>query len=118
MQRLYSKTPISEDRSSDLGRFRRLEIVRFRFGWEISSHFDASVSQGFSLYSRQVRRKTKTEIKAEPEVRKEKAMAKTKPVAASPVAASPAEDIGQTIGCWPFWRRSDYADIMCRLRIS
>ncbi len=118
MQRLYSKTPISEDRSSDLGRFRCLAIVRFRFGWEISSHFDASVSQGFSLYSRQVRRKTKTEIKAEPEVRKEKAMAKTKPVAASPVAASPAEDIGQTIGCWPFWRRSDYADIMCCLRIT
>ena len=59
-----------------------------------------------------------TEIKAEPEVTKEKAMAKTKPVAASPVAASPAEDIGQTIGCWPFWRRSDYADIMCCLRIT
>jgi hypothetical protein len=61
MRRLYSKTAIRRNGRLTLAAFRCLATVRF--GCE-AAPFHASASQGFSLYSRQVRQKTKLKSKS------------------------------------------------------
>src|SRR5216684_3350410 len=70
MRRLHSKAAIRRNGRLTLAAFRCFATVRV--GCE-AAPFHASASQGFSLYSRQVRRKTKLKSKAEVEVRESQA---------------------------------------------